>query len=100
MTNVISIAEVSNQKKVALINRYARLNSELAKLKQELELIKVEAIEILGEGTHETSSSKVTINWVQRPTLDQGKAKSFLTAAQLAECFKTSSFYDVRVKLI
>jgi hypothetical protein len=99
MTNVISIAEVSSQKKVALINKYAELTSKLAKLKTELEECKVEAIELLGEGTHETSRAKVTINWVERPILDQAKAKSFLTPAQLDKCFKTSSFHDVRVKL-
>jgi hypothetical protein len=100
MTNVISIAEVSNQKRVALINKYASLNNELSRIKQELEACKVEAIELLGEGTHETSRAKVTINWTSRPVLDQGKAKAFLSAGQLAECIKTSSYYDVRVKFL
>jgi hypothetical protein len=97
---VISIAEVSSQKRVALINRYAALNSELAKLKTEVEMAKVELIEILGEGSHETSRAKITINWTSRPVLDQGKAKSFLTAGQLAESIKTSSYFDVRCKFL
>ena len=100
MSNVISIAEVSNQKKVALVNKFAALNSELSRIKGELELCKVEAIELLGEGEHTTSRAKVTINWTSRPVLDQGKAKSFLTAGQLAECIRTSSYFDVRVKFL
>ncbi len=100
MTNVISIADISNQKKVALINKYAALNSELAKLKTEVELAKVELIEALGEGAHETSRAKITINWTSRPVLDQGRAKSFLTAGQLTECIKTTSYFDVRCKFL
>jgi hypothetical protein len=30
--------------------------------------------------------------------LDQAKAKGFLTAGQLVEATKTTSFYDVRVR--
>lgn len=95
---IVSIEHVSHQRKTALINKYARLQAELAALKADLELCKVEAIEVLGEGTHETSKARVTINWVERPVLDQAKAKGFLTPAQLSQCIKTSSFYDVRVK--
>lgn len=98
MSNIVSIAEVSNQRKVSLINRYIAKQKELAQLKQDLELLKVEAVDILGEGDHSTSHGKVSIHWQERPILDQAKAKSFLTASQLASCFKTSSFYDVRVK--
>jgi len=94
---IVSLQDVSNQKKVALINRYAALSSELARVKSELELCKVEAIELLGEGSFETNRAKVSIRWAERPVLNQGKAKSFLTASQLAECISTSSFYDVRV---
>lgn len=100
MTNVISIASVSAQKKTALINKYAALQAELGRIKTELELCKVEAIELLGEGTHETSKAKVTIHWVERPVLDQSKAKALLTQSQLVDCTKTSSFYDVRVKFL
>lgn len=97
---IVSLAQVTTQKRVALINKYARLQSELAALKADLELCKVEAIELLGEGTHSTNHAKVTINWTSRPVLDQGKAKAFLTAGQLSECIKTSSYYDVRVKVL
>lgn len=97
MTNVVSIAEVSNQKKVALVSRYLQLHQQLADLKQELEQIKVEAIEILGEGEFEITKGKVSIKWVSRPILDQGKAKSFLTPAQLEQCFRKSEFYDIRI---
>lgn len=94
---IVSLQEISSQKKVALINKYAALSSELSRVKQELEACKVEAIEILGEGSFETNRAKVSIRWTERPVLNQGKAKSFLTAGQLAECISTSSFYDVRV---
>lgn len=97
MSNVISLAEVSSQKKVALINKYAAKQAELVALKTELEQLKVEAIELLGEGTHETSYAKVSIKWTERQVLDQTKAKGFLTPAQLSSCFKTSSFYDARI---
>lgn len=95
---IVSI--VSTQKRTALINRYASLNTELARLKTELELCKAEAIDLLGEGDHTTSTAKVSIHWQERPILDQAKAKSFLTASQLAQCVKTSAFYDVRVKTL
>lgn len=95
-SNVVSI--VSVQRKTAIINRYAALASQLSALKAQLDQAKIEAIELLGEGTHETSSAKVTINWVARDVFDQAKAKSFLTAGQLAQCAKASTFYDVRVK--
>ena len=98
MSNIVSIAEVSSQKKVSLVNRYIAKQQELAALKAELELLKVEAIEILGEGDHQTTHGKVSIHWASRPILDQAKAKSLLTPAQLSQCFKTSSFLDVRVK--
>lgn len=98
MSNIVSIAQVSAQKKTALINRYAKLHSQLAALKTELELCKVEAVELLGEGTHETTQAKIDINWVQRSGLDQAKAKGLLTVDQLAQCVKVSSFYDVRIK--
>jgi len=98
MSNIVSIAEVSSQKRVSLINRYIAKQQELAALKAELESLKVEAIEILGEGDHQTTHGKVTIKWASRPVLDQAKAKSLLTPAQLSQCFKTSSFFDVRVK--
>ena len=87
---------VSAQKRTAVITKYLNLTRELALLKQELEACKVEAIELLGEGEHQIGIGKVTIRWTERPVLDQGKAKSFLTASQLAECIKTSSFYDIR----
>lgn len=95
-SNVVSI--VSVQRKTAIINRYAALTRELHLIKQALDQAKLEAIELLGEGTHETSSAKVTINWVSRPYLDQAKAKSFLTPGQLAECVVPKSFFDIRVK--
>lgn len=95
-SNVVSI--VSVQRKTAIINRYAALTRELHLIKQALDQAKLEAIELLGEGTHETSNAKVTINWVERQVFDQAKAKSFLTAGQLAQCAKASTFYDVRVK--
>jgi hypothetical protein len=98
MAQIVSLADVSSQKKTALINKYARLQSEMAALKTELELCKVEAIDLLGEGLHTTTSVQVSVKWTERPVLDQAKAKSFLTAGQMADCIKTSSFYDVRVK--
>lgn len=91
---------ISAQRRTALINRYAALNRELGKLKTELELCKAEAIDALGEGEHTTTTAKVTIHWTERPILDQAKAKSFLTASQLAQATKQSTFYDVRVKLL
>lgn len=97
MSNVISLADVSSQRKVSLINRYAAKQAELIALKTELEQLKVEAVETLGEGTHETSYAKVTVKWTERQVLDQAKAKGFLTPAQLSSCFKTSSFYDARI---
>jgi hypothetical protein len=98
MTNIVSIAAVSAQRKTSLINRYIAKQKELAALKADLEELKVEAIELLGEGDHTTTHGKVSIHWTERPILDQAKAKSLLTPAQLGQCFKTSSFYDVRVK--
>ena len=94
----MATANCTSQKRTALITKYLNLSRELSLLKQELEACKVEAIELLGEGEHEIGIGKVTIKWTERPVLDQGKAKSFLTAGQLAECIKISSFYDVRVK--
>lgn len=91
---------ISAQRRTALINRYAALNSELGRIKTELELAKVEAIELLGEGEHTTTTAKVSIRWTERPILDQARAKSFLTASQLAQATKQSAFYDVRVRLL
>lgn len=93
---IVSI--VSAQKRTAIINRYAALQRELSLIKADLDQAKLEAIELLGEGVHETSIARVTINWVERPIFDQAKAKTLLTAGQLAQCVKSSAFYDVRVK--
>lgn len=92
------IVQLSSQKKTAVINRYLALSQELARVKTELEMLKVEAIEITGEGIHETRSSRVTINWVERTSFDSSKAKTMLTGEQIAACNKKSTFYDVRVK--
>lgn len=94
------IVTLSTQKRTSVINRYLALSQQMAKLKTEMEMLKVEAIELLGEGQHETSSARVTINWATRNTLETAKAKLFLTAAQIADCMKASSFYDVRVKAL
>ena len=63
-------------------------------------MLKVEAIEMLGEGCHETKSAKVTINWTSRGTFDTAKAKTFIKPAQIAACQGSTSFYDVRVKAL
>ncbi len=94
------IVTLSTQKRTSVINRYLALSQQMAKLKTEMEMLKVEAVELLGEGQHETGSARVTINWATRNSLDSAKAKTFLTAAQIAECTKASSFYDVRVKAL
>ncbi|WP_412478960.1 hypothetical protein [Azonexus sp. IMCC34839] len=94
------IVAISSQKRTRIINRYLELAQQMAKLKTELEMLKVEAIELLGEGNHESNSARVSINWTSRTGLDTAKAKTFLTAAQQAECSKTTSYYDVRVKAL
>lgn len=94
----MSVQNCTSQKRTALITKYLNLSRELSLLKQELELCKVETIELLGEGTHEISIGKVTVTWTERPVLDQAKAKSFLTAGQLAESIKVCKFYDIRCK--
>lgn len=93
---IVSI--VSAQKRTSIINRYADLASQMSTLKKALDAAKEEAIEALGEGEFETSDAKLSIAWVDRPIFDQAKAKSILTPQQLNDCFKTSSFYDVRAK--
>ena len=94
---VLSITHVSAQRKTSIINRYAKLQLELSRIKTEIELLKCEAIEVLGAGAHETSNARVKIDWRERTVFDQAAAKSFLTAGQLAQCAKPSSFWDVRV---
>lgn len=94
------IVSLSAQKRTSIINRYLVLSQQMAKLKTEMEMLKVETIELLGEGQHETSSARITINWATRNSLEAAKAKTFLTAAQIAECTKASSFYDVRIKAL
>jgi hypothetical protein len=100
MQNAQIVSIVSVQKRTAIINRYADLSSQMSTLKKALDAAKDEAIEALGEGEFETSDSKLTIAWVNRPIFDQTKAKGLLTPSQLAECIKTSSFYDVRAKKV
>jgi len=92
------IVPISTQKRTNIINRYLALSQELARIKTEMEMLKVEAVEVLGEGTHETRTARVTINWVTRNSFDGTKAKAFLSPEQLAMCNKASSFFDVRVK--
>lgn len=94
------IVTLSTHKRTRIINRYVSLSQQLAKLKTEMEMLKVEAIEVLGEGTHETKTGKVTITWTSRTTLDGAKAKSFLKPAQLAACQGKATFYDVRAKAL
>lgn len=94
------IVALSAQKRTRIINRYLELTQQLAKVKTELEMLKVEAIELMGEGQHETRSARVSINWIERSTFDGAKARSFLTAAQAAECMKKSAFFDVRAKAL
>lgn len=95
--NIVSLHEVSAQKKVSLVSRYLAKYAELQKIKQELEFLKLESVELLGEGAFETTKGKLSIKWTERDVLDQGKAKSLLTPAQLATCFRKSAFYDVRI---
>ncbi|WP_415033381.1 hypothetical protein [Azonexus sp.] len=92
------IVQISTQKRTSIINRYLSLAQELARIKTEMEMLKVEAIEVLGEGTHETKTARVTINWLTRNSFDGTKAKTFLSPEQVAQCNKASSFFDVRVK--
>ena len=92
------IVTLSTQKRTRIINRYLELSQQLAKIKTEMEMLKVEAIEVLGEGTHETKTARVTINWLTRNSFDGTKAKTFLSPEQVAQCNKASSFFDVRVK--
>lgn len=94
------IVPLSSQKRTRIINRYLALAQELAKVKTEMEMLKIEAIEILGTGTHETKTARVSINWIERATFDSTKAKAFLTADQSAACMKPVSFFDVRVKAL
>lgn len=95
------IVALSTQKRTSIINRYVTLSQQLAKLKTEMEMLKVEAVEVLGEGTHETKTGKVTITWTSRSAFDTAKAKTFLKPAQIAACQgKTASYYDVRVKAL
>lgn len=94
------IVPLSTQKRTRIINRYLDLSQQLAKIKTEMEMLKVEAIEVLGEGCHETKSAKVTINWTSRGTFDTAKVKTFLKPAQIAACQGSTSYYDVRVKAL
>ena len=95
------IVTLTAQKRTSVINRYLALSQQLAKIKTEMEMLKVEAVEVLGEGTHETKTGKVTITWTSRSAFDTAKAKTFLKPAQLAACQgKTASYYDVRVKAL
>ncbi|MFT3960504.1 hypothetical protein [Propionivibrio sp.] len=94
------IVSISTQKRTHVINRYLALSQQMAKLKTEMEIIKVEAIELLGEGQHETTSARVTINRVTRCSLDAAKVKTFLTETQIAECNKSTCYLDVRVKAL
>lgn len=94
------IVPLSTQKRTRIINRYLDLSQQLAKIKTELEMLKVEAIEALGEGTHETSSARVSINWIERQQFDGAKARGFLNPSQVAECMKPITFFDVRVKAL
>ena len=100
MQNAKIVSIVSAQKRTSIINRYADLASQMSALKKALDAAKDEAIEALGEGEFETATAKLAIAWVDRPIFDQAKAKGLLTPAQLAECIKTSSFYDVRSRRI
>lgn len=95
---IVSI--VSAQKRTSIINRYADLSSQMSALKKALDEAKDEAIEALGVGEFATADAELVINFVSRPYFDQAKAKGLLTPAQLAECIKTSSFYDVRAKKV
>lgn len=94
------IVPLSTQKRTRIINRYLELSQQLAKLKTDMEMLKLEAIEVLGEGCHETKSAKVTINWTSRNTFDTAKAKTFLKPAQVASCQGSARYYDVRVKAL
>lgn len=95
-SNVVSI--VSAQKRTAIISKYAALSSQMSALKKQLDAVKLEAIDLLGEGSHEAAGAKVTIQWVERSIFDQATAKSLLTPGQMAQCVRLNSFYDVRVK--
>ena len=94
------IVTLSTQKRTRIINRYLELSQQLAKIKTEMEMLKVEAIEVLGEGCHETKSAKVTVKWSSRATFDTAKAKTFLKPAQVAACQRSANFFDVRVKAL
>lgn len=89
---------VSAQKKAAIIRRYYELQSSLSAIKSQLDEIKMEAIEALGEGAHTSGGATLTIKWVSRDIFDQATAKTLLTAGQLAQCVKPCEYYDVRVK--
>lgn len=94
------IVPLSSQKRVSIINRYVTLSQQLAKLKTELEMLKVEAIDVLGEGAHETRTGKVTITWASRATFDTVKAKGFLKPAHIAACQGRTEYFDVRAKAL
>lgn len=92
------IVQLAPHRNTRIINRYLELVQQLAKVKTELAMLKVEAIEILGEGLHESKSGRVLINWTTRPVFDLVKAKTFMTREQIAACQSSPGCYDVRVK--
>jgi hypothetical protein len=100
MQNAKIVSIVSAQKRTSIINRYADLVVQMSALKKALDAAKDEAIEALGVGDFKTADSELQINKVDRLIFDQAKAKSLLTSQQLNDCFKTSSFYDVRAKKV
>lgn len=100
MSATAQVVSLSVQKRTSLINRLAEAVAAQAAAEALVKALKSEAIESLGEGVHTTSSSRVSVKYTEREIFDQKAAKARLTAAQLADCIKTSSYYDVRAKVL
>ena len=94
------ITTLSPQKVTSLVNRLAAAKQAADAADSAYRALKAEAIAVLGEGSFETSTAKVTIKETSRPVLDQTKAKGFLTASQLSQCVRDTYYTDLRIKFV
>lgn len=83
---------------VATVDKLGNARKALAQLKEEVKFLEELLEESCGPGRLVGKQYEANVLWITSTVFDQSKAKSMLTAGQLAECAKPSEFWRVNVK--
>ena len=80
------------------VDKLGAKRQELSALKDEVKFLEELLEDAVGPGRYVGKQYEANVLWITSSVFDQGKAKSLLTAGQLASCVKTNEFWRVNVR--